>query len=151
MPEYTAILRDIPQEKFFEILSASARKAREVYFHRHSIKAPKASGLRKPGAKNEMRAAELFALLKDTDDDEMAEEVLRTWLLTKREMLAAALDYLKIPHEMGLTESEEVSKFEKLSSRDVKKIADALKDHGSADDIRVYLKFMGSTNADSLK
>ena len=40
MADYTQIIRDISSEKFMQIFSASARKAREVYFARHAIKVP---------------------------------------------------------------------------------------------------------------
>ena len=113
MPSFTAILREVSAEKFAEILAASARKSRETYFHRHGIRTPKISGrLPRPGAKNELRTAHLYEVLKDKDDDEMVEEVLRTWLLSKRSLLATALDHLGIEHDNGLTESNEVSKFE---------------------------------------
>ena len=60
MADYTQIIRDLSSDKFMEIFSASARKAREVYFARHAIKLPKKGPkVRKPGAKNALRAQAL--------------------------------------------------------------------------------------------
>ena len=41
--DMTAILRGLSEEKFAEVFGASSRQARETYFHRHGIKAPKKS------------------------------------------------------------------------------------------------------------
>ncbi|MBN1960521.1 MAG: hypothetical protein JW841_06215 [Deltaproteobacteria bacterium] len=149
MPEYSAILRTLSAEKFVEVLSASSRKARETYFHRHNVRAPQSSSrLPKPGAKNEARTAELFRLLQNQDDDELCEEILRTFLLTKRAMLAKALDHLGIPHQDGLTESEDVSKFEKLSAKDIRALVKVLDEVAPKDEITIYLKFMGAADVD---
>lgn len=148
MPEYSAILRSFSAEKFSEVLSASPRKARETYFHRHGVRAPHTSHLPKPGAKNEARTAELFRVLQERDDDQLAEEILRSYFLTKRAMLAKALDHLGIAHQDGLTDSDEVSKFEKLSSKEIRGIAAELAAVAPADEIRAYLKFMGAPDVD---
>lgn len=144
MPQYSALIRSVTPEKFVEILNASARQAREVYFHRHSIRAPKTRGLPKAGAKNEYRAAQLFTVLSQNDDDELAEEVLRTWLLTKRTMLAAALDHLKIPHQDGLTDSDDVSRIEKLPPSELKALFEAISAESPKDEAALYLRFMGA-------
>jgi len=149
MPAYTVILRTVTVEKFSEILGASPRKARENYFHRHSVKAPhSATRMPKPGAKNELRTHGLFEVLREVDDDELAEEILRSWLLTKRTMLARALDHLGIPHKDGLTESDEVAKFEKLSVKETKALMAALEGAAPRDDVALYLKFMGTSDVD---
>ena len=142
---FTDILCSVPAEKFQEIFSTSSRKARETYFHRHGVKASgAASRLPKPGAKNEERTAKLFDLLKDESDDEMSEEILRSWLLTKRPMLAAALDHLGIKHDNGLTESDEIKKFEKLSGGDIKALVKKLEGVAAKEEIAIYLRFMGT-------
>ena len=120
----------------------------EAYFHRHAIRAKKKGGMPKPGAKNAERTAALYEALQDRKDEELAEEVLRTWLLTKRPLLVAALDHLGIDHEEGLTESDEVSKFEKLSMKDTKALIEACTVVADPMDISVYLRFMGVPNVD---
>jgi hypothetical protein len=149
MPEFTVIIRSLSQEKFAEVVNASPRKSREVYFHRHNVKAPPStSRMPKPGAKNEARTLALYQLLKETDDDQMSEEILRTWLLSKRPMLARALDHLGIKHDNGLTDSDDVGKFEKLSGKELKSLVKALDGVAPKEDVAVYLKFMGSQGVD---
>ena len=149
MADYTQIIRDMSSEKFMEIFSASARKAREIYFARHAIKLPKKGPkVRKPGAKNVMRAQALFELLQTTTDDDMSEEILRVWLLGMRPMLGKALDHLEIENDNGLTDSEDVSKIADLDKGSLKKLAAELKDIAEPEDICVYLKFMGAKNVD---
>ena len=75
---------------------------------------------------NEARTAALFEVLREQDDDQMAEEILRTWLLQKRPMLARALDHLGIKHDNGLTDSDDLAKFEKLSVKELKNLVKAL-------------------------
>ncbi len=150
MPAYSAIIRELSAERFGEILGASSRKAREVYFHRHNVKAPaSAARIAKPGAKNELRAARLYEVLKTNDDDELAEEILRTYLLQKRPLLAAALDHLGIEHDNGLTSSDDVQKIEKLSAKEVRALAQALESKANKDDIVLYLKFMGAPEVEA--
>lgn len=149
MPEYTKILRTLTADKFSEVLGASPRKARETYFHRHGVKVPSsAARLPKPGAKNEARTAELYKVLQTRDDDQLCEEILRSFLLTKRLMLAKALDHLGIPHNNGLTESDDVSKFEKLSAKDVRTLVDTLAQVAPREEAVLYVKFMGAPEVD---
>jgi len=149
MPEFTAILRTVGPDKFIEILNASSRQARQAYFHRHGVRAPAEtpSRLPKPGAKNEARARSLYAVLQDADDNELAEEVLRTYLLNQRPMLVAALDHLGITHHNGLTEGD-VSKFAKLSGRELRHLVAVLRKTAADDLIGLYLKFMGAKNVE---
>ena len=149
MAEYTQIIRDMSSDKFMEVFSASARKAREVYFARHAIKvSKKGPKIRKPGAKNAQRAEALFTLLQDTTDDEMAEEILRVWLLGNRALLVKALDHLGIENDNGLTDSDEVSKMADLDKGALKKLVAELKEVATPEDITVYLKFMGVKNVE---
>ena len=147
MPAYTQIVREMSESKFQEVFAVSIRKARETYLGRHNIKAPKSvkKSLR-AGAKNEARVQALYALLKTVDDEQMVEEILRTWLLSRRDILGAALDYLEIPHDNGLTESDDVDRLTTLSLDELKPLVTALAETASQDDISIYLRFMGAQN-----
>jgi len=149
-PPYTAILRELSLEKFAEIFNTCSRQARQAYFHRHAVKAPKKKGgLPKAGAKNEARTVALYEVLRDVDDDEMADEILRTWLLTKRAMLAAALDHLEVPHEDGITDSEELEeKFDGMEVPALQALVDAMIQAAPVDDVGIYLRYMGTPNVE---
>ena len=75
---------------------------------------------------------------------------MRSWLLTKTEMLCAALDHLGIEHENGLTESDDVEKIGKLSAKELKALVKVLEDVASKDEIGIYLKFMGAEDVDKV-
>jgi hypothetical protein len=143
MSQYSSILRGLSADKFSELLSASPRQAKENFFHRHGIKAPKTSGLPKAGAKNEARLQALFNTFQNIDDEEMAEDILRRWLLNKRPMLAMALDHLKIPHDNGLTDSNAVDTLATLPEKDIQALMDVLCASFPKDDVVIYLHFMG--------
>ena len=146
---YMEIVRSLSDEKFGEIFSASSRQARETYFHRHGIKAPKKSGrMLRAGEKNALRIKALYKTLMDKEDREMVEEILRTWLLAKRSLLAAALDHLGIEHNEGLTDSDDIERFENLSVKEVQEMVGALSDVADRDEISIYLRYMGVKNLD---
>ena len=146
---YMEIVRSLSDEKFGEIFSASSRQARETYFHRHGIKAPKKSGrMLRAGEKNALRIKALYKTLMDKEDREMVEEILRTWLLVKRSLLAAALDHLGIEHNEGLTDSDDIERFENLSVKEVQEMVGALSDVADRDEISIYLRYMGVKNLD---
>lgn len=153
MPEYTAILRSLSQEKFIEIVAASPRQARETYFHRHQIRAPKSSHLSlKIGRKNQACTEALWDVLQARDDEEMSETILRAWLLRHRPMLAAALDHMGIAHVDGLTESDDIQKISQMDAAQLRKLADAIekKQVASGEDIALYLRYMGATDVDAI-
>ena len=151
MSAYIEIIRELSEDKFQEIFASSARKSRETYFARHGIKTPKQGGrMRKPGQKNALRAAALFEALKQVDDDPLAEEILRVWLLGMRPLLAKALDHLDIENDNGLTDSDDVNKIADLSVDELKKLAATLNGVESDENIKIYLKFMGAKDVDSL-
>jgi len=150
-PPYTAILRELSLSKFAEIFNTCSRQARQAYFHRHAVRAPKKkkAGLPKAGAKNEARTALLYEVLRDKDDDEMADEILRTWLLTKRLLLAAALNHLGIPHEEGITDSDELEKqFEEIDVPALRALIDAMIQTAPLEDVQIYLEYMGAPKLD---
>ena len=150
MTAYVSILISAGFDKFEEIINASPRQAKEGYFKRRSIRTKVSTNrFLKPGDKMAQRIEKLFDALKNNDDDELGEEILRAWLLSKRDLLANALDYLDIPHVNGLSDSD-LSKFEKLSNRDVKKLLDHLKQIASDEDIKIYFEFMGVPHTETL-
>jgi hypothetical protein len=147
--DFTAIVRAVSLELWHEIFNACSRKAREAYFHRHGIRKPKSSSkLLHVGANNEVRATGLHHALQEVQDHEMCEEILRTWLLGKRDLLAAALDHLGIEHEDGLTESDDVDKLKTLDPAALSELCRALLPRFNKGEIAVYLKFMGAKDVD---
>ena len=75
----------------------------------------------------------------------MVEEIFERGY-SRRDILGAALDYLEIPHDNGLTESDDVDKLSSLSVAELKPLVKALSETASTDDIQIYLRFMGAEN-----
>ena len=152
MPAYTQIIRDLGQEKFLEVFSASSRQARETYLHRHGVRKAKPKKSLSAGIhQKSQRTQGLFDALQHNDDDEMSEEILRTWLLGKREMLAMALDHLKVEHDNGLTEAAEIDElFSGLKGKELDDLVAHLVEKYPREEIVAYLRFMGSEEAAKL-
>lgn len=146
---YSNILASTTLPKFEEIFFASSRQERETCLHRHGVRAKtKSSRLTKPKEKAKERIKELYSILQSEEDHEMAEGVLRNWLLTKRPLLAAALDHMGIEHNNGLTESDDIDKFKDMKKKDIRAMAKKLEQEYANEDVRIYLKYMGVRKVD---
>ncbi|MCC6807379.1 MAG: hypothetical protein IT381_08140 [Deltaproteobacteria bacterium] len=139
----TELLRDIDPDKFRDIVLQSPKQVREMIFDRLAIKKKPTNSTKfvKPGEKNEERLRELFSKLKEEEDDEVAEELLRNYFLKRRDLLADALDAIGVPHQHGLTDHE-LDKFEKLSKAEAEKLLATLSKKHDAFDAKLYLKYM---------
>lgn len=145
---YTKILRDLGPEQFVHVLSGSSRQSKEGYFARHGVRAAATSGPVRLGAGHKMQArlTALHARLQEVDDESMSEEILRFFLLGQRPMLALALDHLGIPHEDGLTESEDVSKLATMTPIERAELVALVVDKkaATAADVEIYLAYMAA-------
>ena len=144
MADSIAIVSDMGADTFQEVISASPRKIRETLFGRLGIKAKKKTvGLRVHGRLEE-RTKKLHARLKDASSDaerELCEELVRNWLFTKRDLLAATLDYLGVENDGGLIE-EEPTFFKELEKEKVQALVAHLVEQGfEMEPILIYLKF----------
>lgn len=143
---YTALLARLSPERFAALLAPLNRQSKERYFARHGVRAPKAAGgaLVRPGHKNEVRAGLLHQALQQRPDEPLAEELLRSYLVQRRPMLEAALDFAGVPHEGGLTDSPELEKLGKLSAEAREKLLGHLLAAKVAerDEAELYLDFM---------
>lgn len=137
------IVRSMDQARFFAVFLESPKQVRELIFDRLQIEGaplPKTK-FPKPGAKTEARMKALFEFLQKTDDEQVADELLRNYFLKRRAILAAALDHLGIPHEDGLT-NDELDRFEKLSAAEADKLFAAVAAKSDAPDAEMYLRYM---------
>lgn len=145
MPSYTELMRTLSASTFAELLMQFSRQAREGFFARHQVRAPKAAKTTvHVKNKNTLRAHQLLEVLQHIQDDALCEELLRVFLLQHRPMLKQACDALKIPHEDGLTDAPELKRFGELTDAQaddlVKSLVDAqVPGHPYA---AVYVTFM---------
>ena len=131
MASYTELLRTLSVSAFAELLMMCSRQAREGFFARHQVRAPKAAKTTVHlKNKNTLRAHQLFEVLAHASDEPLCEELLRVFLLQHRAMLAKACDELKIPHEEGLSDSPELKRFGELTDEQAAHLVQTLVDSG---------------------
>lgn len=142
------LIREMPEEFFGRVLAACPRRSRETLFARFSIpKAKKTASSLLPG-KDPARVLKLqraFAGVGDEDGNgqQLAEELIRVYLMGKRSLLGAALDELGIDHQDGLTDAE-LDGISELDADAAQALASTLSQTYDPLDVMLYLRFMGA-------
>lgn len=138
------ILRKLDGDHFGEVVNASPKKFREEIFRRAGVKnrgggafALKATG------KNNARMKKLRkSMLEGFElEAELAEELIRNYLYTRRTMLAEALDFFEVDHDDGLTD-EELDFIQDLPAERGRHLRDLLCRNHAEGDVDLYLAFM---------
>lgn len=136
-------------EKFAEIYSSCSRKIRNLLEGQFARKV-KPRGKMVSLKSRRDRLAEASAVqegLVELGDDKMADEILKTWLYTKRPMLKATLDFFGIPNEEGITE-QELDPIEQATAEKLAELVSGLTGLGfSAEDAAIYLACIQAQNA----
>jgi len=136
------------QDYFAKVLSACPRRARETLYMRFAIpKAKKKASALLPG-KDPARIRKLqVAMSAAADDDEqaqqLAEELIRVYLMTRRSLLGDALDAIGVEHDDGLTDAD-LDEFSSLDSEEASELIARLSVTHDADDVALYLRYMGA-------
>lgn len=138
------ILRKLDGDHFGDVVSASPKKFREEIFRRAGVKnrGGGAFALKSTG-KNNARVKKLRkSMLEGFElEAEIAEELIRNYLYTRRPMLAEALDFFEVEHDEGLTD-EELDFIQELPAERGQHLRDLLcRNHPEAD-VDLYLAFM---------
>jgi hypothetical protein len=143
MPNPLELLAQLDSDRFGDVLNASPKKFREELFRHAGITVKSNAFSIKTSAKNEMRTQKLHSALKNGMElkQEVAEELIRNYLYTRRPMLADALDHFKVQHDNGLTD-EDLSFIEKLEPEKGKELKSLLSSKHDARDIDLYFAFM---------
>ena len=142
------LIHSMPTAFFGQVLSACPRRSRETLFTRFAIPKPRKSASALLPSKDPARIGKLqVAMAAVSDDDQqgqqLAEELLRVYLMGKRELLGAALDAIEVDHQDGLTD-DDLDGFAELSSDEAAELAEELsRDHDPLD-VSLYLRFMGA-------
>ena len=144
MWEPLTLIGRIPEEKFAEVYSACPRKIRNY------LEGMFAKKIRKGGRKVALKTArdrvlEALAVrdgIQAEGNTQMAEEVLKTWLYTKRPMLKATLDFFGVPNEDGIT-TKDLDALEKAEPARLDELIDHLAAGGfPLAEVAVYLAFL---------
>ena len=136
------------QDYFTKVLSACPRRARETLFTRFAIpKAKKKASALLP-SKDPARIRKLqLAMGATSEDDEQgqqfAEELIRVYLMTRRNLLGDALDAIGVAHDDGLTDAD-LDGFSSLDNDEASALVAQLSTTHDADDVALYLRYMGA-------
>lgn len=147
-----AITAAMSETTFAEIMSCASRKVREVLFAQMSVKAKKKGLTLKVHGKRDERVRKLHERLKvasGTRENEICQELIRTWLYTKRPMLKSALDFLKVPNEDGLVDTE-LDFFADLTLDQVLSLKSHLETQFLSEEVKIYLNFVNVAHLDKL-
>jgi len=136
------------QDFFAKVLSACPRRARETLFTRFAIPKPKRSATallpsKDPARGNKLRLAMAAVSEDDGQGQQLAEELIRVYLMTKRDLLGSALDAIGVEHNEGLTD-DDLDGFSDLSPDEATALAERLNGEYDASDVALYLRYMGA-------
>lgn len=149
MPTSIELLRRVPEARFTEIFLASPKKLREEVFRRAGIKNKGGGAFTlNSNAKTEVRTQRLYAALQDTTEvaPEVAAELIRNYLYTRRDLLAEALDFFEVPHDHGLT-NDDLDFLADLALEKAQRLEELLKRKHDPVDVELYLDFMNIKRA----
>lgn len=138
------ILRKLEADHFGAVISASPKKFREEVFRRAGVKKTGGGAYSlKASGKNSARMKKLRAAMLEGFEleGELAEELIRNYLYTRRPMLAEALDFLEVPHDEGLTD-EDLDFVAELPAERGRHLRDLLVRNHAEADVDLYIAFM---------
>jgi len=145
--EYPELLSRLDEDKIVEIYSALSRRVRNMLEGQFAKKHHK--GLKVSLKSGRERTATALAVregIVKEQNGQMAEELFRTWLYGKRDMLKSALDFLGVPNEDGLT-TDELTVVEKAEAAKLSELVAYLTGQGyPLIDVAIYLAFLKAEN-----
>ena len=142
------LIQEMQQDYFAKVLAACPRRARETLFTRFAIPKPKKSASALLPSKDPARIQKLhLAMAASAEDDEQgqqfAEELIRVYLMTRRNLLGDALDAIGVEHNEGLTD-DDLDGFSTLTADEAATLAETLSGQHDAHDVALYLRYMGA-------
>ncbi|MES2504148.1 MAG: hypothetical protein V4534_04635 [Myxococcota bacterium] len=139
-----AIISNTSDKTFAEMMNSCSRKVRETLFSRLGIKSKTSGVTLQLGQKRDDQARKLHDKFKSSDskaESDVCQELIRNWLYTKRPMLKETLDFLKIPNQDGLVETE-LDFFKELPAGDVKSVFEHVSKQYEPEHVWIYLNFV---------
>lgn len=137
------ILDRLSDEKVAEIYGLCPRRVRNMLEGKYG-KGKVHSGRQvslKFGKNRSQEALSVRSGIVAGNDTQMAEELIKTYLYTKRPMLKDTLDYLGLPNDNGITDGE-LDLLEKASPETLSALIAVLREKGHGlEDIAIYFAF----------
>ena len=144
-----ALISKTSEPTFEAMISSCSRKVRDTLYARMGIKVKASGGITLQLGKHKGdEVKKLHEKFKNSDskaESDVCQEIIRNWLYTQRPMLKATLDFLKIPNQEGLVETE-LDFFKALSDSDTKAVFNHVAMQFSPEHVWVYLNFVEVPN-----
>lgn len=143
-----ALISKTSEPTFEAMIASCSRKVRDTLYARMGIKTPAAGVTLQLGKHKGDQVKKLHEKFKNSDskaESDVCQEIIRNWLYTQRPMLKATLDFLKIPNQDGLVETE-LDFFKTLSDSDAKAVFDHVAKRFPAEHVWLYLNFVEVPN-----
>ena len=143
MARPSELLTRLSADHFTAVINTAPKKIREELFRRAGIKNRGGAFALRSAQKTESRIRKLHEALGSGAElpDEIGEEVIRQYLYNRRELLAEALDFLEVPHDQGLTDSD-LDFVSEMEPERAKQLRDVLLRSHPEGDVDLYLGFM---------
>lgn len=138
------LISQVSEPTFSAMISACSRKVRDTLFARMGIKSKPAGVTLQLAKQQEGQVKKLHERFKSASSEaesNVCQEIIRNWLYTQRPMLKATLDYLKIPNQDGLVDTE-LDFFKSLSPEDTKKLFENVSAQFNPEYVWIYLHFV---------
>lgn len=143
------LLTSMSEQYFTAVVSASPKKFREEVFRRAGIKSKGGGAFSlSTNKKNEVRIRRLFKAVQDgfQVQESVAEELIRNYLYTRRDLLAEALDFFEVEHDHGLTDAE-LDFMQEIEPEKAQALRAQLVEKHDETDVDLYLRFMAIPGA----
>lgn len=143
-----SLISQISEPTFAAMVASCSRQVRETLYARLGIKASTSGVTLQLGKKRDDQVKKLHERFKNSDskgESDVCQEIIRNWLYTKRPMLKETLDFLKIPNQDGLVETE-LDFFKNLSESDAKAVFKHVSAKFEPEHVWIYLNFVEVPN-----
>ncbi|MEI6805971.1 MAG: hypothetical protein WCK49_05630 [Myxococcaceae bacterium] len=144
-----ALISKTSEPTFEAMISSCSRKVRDTLYARMGIKVKPVGGVTLQLGKHKGdQVKKLHEKFKNSDskaESDVCQEIIRNWLYTQRPMLKATLDFLKVPNQDGLVETE-LDFFKTLSESDTKAVFNHVSGQFPAEHVWIYLNFVEVPN-----
>ncbi len=138
------IISKTSDSTFAEMMASCQRSVREMLYSRLGIKAKSNSLSLQLGQKRDEQVRKLHEKFKAADskaESDVCAELIRNWLYTKRPMLKATLDFLEVPNQDGLVETE-LDFFKDLPKEKAKALFEHISKQFGQEPAWIYLNFV---------
>jgi hypothetical protein len=146
-----SLISQISEPTFAAMVGSCSRKVRDTLYARLGIKSNTSGVTLQLGKKRDDQVKKLHERFKNPQskgESDVCGEIIRNWLYTQRPMLKETLDFLKIPNQDGLVETE-LDFFKSLSEADAKAVFDHVSAKFNPEHVWVYLNFVEVPNVPS--